>query len=246
MSQLDEASDSILGTNAVDDGREKKRRRVQRACDMCRLKRVRCEGGQPSHRACNNCVENKFDCTYTQVSKKPHNDKAYIQSLETRLAKMEAVLKQFVPPNAIPSGLLSDRDLHQTSPFAEGRTPGEPDALSTVPISSASRTPPPPVDADDLESSDDEYSARKTLEESFRSISLDPGEPHFFGKSSSFMFLQKAMDIRKDEAAHPTSGVLEHTSLAQDDGPEARILISPRRPYPLADRLVRAGRPSPA
>ena len=55
----------------------------------------------------------------------------------------------------------------------------------------------PVRDEDDLEPSDDEYSARKTLEDAFRSVSLDPGAPHFFGKSSSFMFLQKALDIRQ-------------------------------------------------
>ncbi len=73
-----------------------------------------------------------------------------------------------------------------------------------------------PVDGDDFESSDDEYSARKTLEASFKTVSMDPGGPHFFGKSSSVMFLQKAMDIRQEYVKESLpSGASEATESEQ-------------------------------
>ncbi len=58
------------------------------------------------------------------------------------------------------------------------------------------------MDVDDLDSSDDDESnARKTLEQCLGKLSLDPGKPHFFGKSSRFMLFQTAMDA-KDEYAN--------------------------------------------
>ncbi len=39
MLQFKTHVDFNLGRKPIDDGREKKRRRVQRACDMCRVKR---------------------------------------------------------------------------------------------------------------------------------------------------------------------------------------------------------------
>ena len=50
---------------------------------------------------------------------------------------------------------------------------------------------------EDFDPSDDEFTARQTIEERFKGLSIDPGPQHFFGKSSSLMMLQKAMDIEQ-------------------------------------------------
>ena len=73
------------------------------------------------------------------------------------------------------------------SPFAL-QSPTPPDANTSVII---------PIDADDLDPSDDEISLRQTLEQRFNMLSVDShSTPAYFGKSSSFMFLQKAVGIR--------------------------------------------------
>ncbi|KAJ7686321.1 hypothetical protein B0H17DRAFT_1072290 [Mycena rosella] len=41
-----------------------KRRRVQRACDMCRLKKRACDGVRSSSKKCSNCVEGGAECAY--------------------------------------------------------------------------------------------------------------------------------------------------------------------------------------
>lgn len=133
----------------------------------------------------------------------------YIESLENRLAKMEALMKKVctirtpfhlslmilfgfkLAPEAL-ADQSNDISLPGSSSFVlEGHV--KENRLSSTP---SKRGPSIPVDADDLDSSDDEFSARQTLEESFKNVTMGSGQPHFFGKSSTFMFLHKAMDIR--------------------------------------------------
>lgn len=71
----------------------------------------------------------------------------------------------------------------------------------------SARLPPklPPVDADDLDPSDDEITARNTLEKHMKSLTVDPGHPRFFGKSSSVMFLQTAMVLKQELEGNVTT-----------------------------------------
>jgi hypothetical protein len=79
----------------------------------------------------------------------------------------------------------------------------------------------PPVDADELEPSDDEITKTNTLEKRMKEMSIDPMHPRFFGKSSSVMFLHTAM-------------ALKHTYAGQEPppvGPDGRRKIAPcKRP----------------
>ncbi|KAK2731840.1 hypothetical protein FQN55_004427 [Onygenales sp. PD_40] len=62
-----------------------KRRRVTRACDECRRKKIKCDGKQPY-------------CTYDQPSNRRRNPAPqYIEALENRLQKAEAILRAVVP-----------------------------------------------------------------------------------------------------------------------------------------------------
>ncbi|KAI0877038.1 N-terminal binuclear Zn cluster-containing protein [Hypoxylon argillaceum] len=85
----------------LDDVNEAKRRRIARACDMCRKKKIKCDGKLP---ACTHCINYKTDCVFTQVEKKrsPPKGAKYIEGLENRLARMESLLRL--------SGLLGDDD----------------------------------------------------------------------------------------------------------------------------------------
>ena len=94
--------------------------------------------------------------------------------------------------------------------FGTGQNNHDPDLSPSPPASSS--LVKLPVDINDLDPSDNELSTQETLEQSFRNVSLDPGRPHFFGKSSSFMFLQKAMDIRQ--------GYVEESAATREPTPE--------------------------
>ncbi|KAL8903757.1 MAG: hypothetical protein Q9207_003717 [Kuettlingeria erythrocarpa] len=98
-----EYDDDLQGTfEERDDG---KRRRIAKACDMCRKKKIKCDAKMP---ACTHCVNYKTECNFTHVEKKraPPKGAKYIEGLENRLGRMEALLKL--------SGLLSDEDVDRT------------------------------------------------------------------------------------------------------------------------------------
>ncbi|RMZ84408.1 hypothetical protein DV738_g652, partial [Chaetothyriales sp. CBS 135597] len=71
-----------------------KRRRVTRACDECRRKKIKCDGKQP----CTHCTVYSYDCTYDQPSNRRRNPAPqYIEALEQRLHKAEALLRRLAP-----------------------------------------------------------------------------------------------------------------------------------------------------
>ncbi|KAL5343357.1 fungal-specific transcription factor domain-containing protein [Aspergillus crustosus] len=84
-----------------DESNDAKRRRIARACDMCRKKKIKCDGKMPK---CSHCINYKTDCVFTQVEKKrnPPKGAKYIEGLENRLGRMESLLRL--------SGLLSEDD----------------------------------------------------------------------------------------------------------------------------------------
>lgn len=89
----------------LDESNEAKRRRIARACDMCRKKKIKCDGKMP---ACTHCINYKTECVFTQVEKKrnPPKGAKYIEGLENRLGRMESLLRL--------SGLLSEDDNGRT------------------------------------------------------------------------------------------------------------------------------------
>ncbi|KAM5431478.1 hypothetical protein MferCBS31731_007851 [Microsporum ferrugineum] len=96
---------SLPGTVFVEDNNDAKRRRIARACDMCRKKKIKCDGKMPK---CSHCINYKSECIFTQVEKKrnPPKGAKYIEGLENRLGRMESLLRL--------SGLLSETDARKT------------------------------------------------------------------------------------------------------------------------------------
>ncbi|KXG48781.1 Transcription factor [Penicillium griseofulvum] len=71
-----------------------KRRRVGRACDECRRKKIKCDGKQP----CTHCTVYSYDCSYDQPSNRRRNPAPqYVEALENRLQKAEALLRIVLP-----------------------------------------------------------------------------------------------------------------------------------------------------
>ncbi|EKJ71146.1 hypothetical protein FPSE_08652 [Fusarium pseudograminearum CS3096] len=71
-----------------------KRRRVTRACDECRRKKIKCDGKQP----CTHCSVYSYECTYDKPSNRRRNPAPqYIEALESRLQRAESLLSKFMP-----------------------------------------------------------------------------------------------------------------------------------------------------
>ncbi|XPT04236.1 Gypsy retrotransposon integrase-like protein 1 [Ascochyta lentis] len=71
-----------------------KRRRVTRACDECRRKKIKCDGKQP----CTHCTVYSYGTTYDQPSNRRRNaTPQYIEALESQLKRAKALLHVVFP-----------------------------------------------------------------------------------------------------------------------------------------------------
>lgn len=113
------AEEDAKAENADDDQSPpmpvQKRRRVTRACDECRRKKIKCDGKQP----CTHCSVYSYgetslfcvgsshwwtdmkvpvECTYDKPSNRRRNPAPqYIEALEGKLARAEALLRKYIP-----------------------------------------------------------------------------------------------------------------------------------------------------
>ncbi|KAF2403557.1 hypothetical protein EJ06DRAFT_282845 [Trichodelitschia bisporula] len=90
----EEQEESTAAQGAKPSAPIQKRRRVTRACDECRRKKIKCDGKQP----CTHCTVYSYECTYDQPSNRRRNAAPqYIEALETQLKRANAIIKLLVP-----------------------------------------------------------------------------------------------------------------------------------------------------
>ncbi|KAJ5818461.1 hypothetical protein N7474_004052 [Penicillium riverlandense] len=98
-----------------------KRRRVGRACDECRRKKIKCDGKQP----CTHCTVYSYECTYDQPSNRRRNPAPqYVEALETRLHKAEALLRAVLPDVNLDDPQLDVHATKQSLAATKKETPG--------------------------------------------------------------------------------------------------------------------------
>ncbi|KAI8975002.1 fungal-specific transcription factor domain-containing protein [Pilobolus umbonatus] len=87
MSSLDSLGGN-LSESDIHSGEKKKR--ITRACDVCRRKKIKCYlvKGQP----CSNCISYGTQCEFNEGAKKRGPPKGYVDALEKRIRKMETTL----------------------------------------------------------------------------------------------------------------------------------------------------------
>ncbi|KAA1086544.1 hypothetical protein PGT21_002767 [Puccinia graminis f. sp. tritici] len=91
------------------------KRRTTKACDNCRKSKCKCtrapdaNGVIPTAGPCQNCVTNGVECTFNGTSRKRGPPKGYIEAIESRLHRMEALL----------GGLLENDDPRAQALFSE-------------------------------------------------------------------------------------------------------------------------------
>ncbi|PIL36804.1 transcription factor [Ganoderma sinense ZZ0214-1] len=79
-----------LGTKPI----QLQRRRVWRACESCRRKKIKCDGVEPT---CSQCASSKSQCTWLQTKDRAALSRHYVQELEARLLHMEGLFQQVAP-----------------------------------------------------------------------------------------------------------------------------------------------------
>jgi hypothetical protein len=86
---LDQSSPPISeSSNTLDGGLQRTNEEIQNpkrnACNVCRKRKLRCDGGTP---ACGRCTRLKHDCEYSERRRKSGPRRGYVKVLETRLGK---------------------------------------------------------------------------------------------------------------------------------------------------------------
>ncbi|KAK0489006.1 fungal-specific transcription factor domain-containing protein [Armillaria novae-zelandiae] len=77
-----------------------RKRRIQRACDLCRRKKTRCDGARlAGKQQCSNCTAANLACTYLDATKRIPSQR-YVECLEMKVNEMEILLREMLPPEA--------------------------------------------------------------------------------------------------------------------------------------------------
>ncbi|KAG6908595.1 hypothetical protein DXG01_003998 [Tephrocybe rancida] len=181
-----------------------KKRKVQRACDICRRKKIRCDEGETPGHPCSNCIAFNFKCTYVEAAKKRGISKRYVEGLETRVEKLEKVLTKLFPDSDILKELDTAVDIdawlikylspdEAPKPDSNGRLiqpSREPWEIATSVVRNVTQP---------VEYQSDEDEGHVALSDMIKRINIgDTGIDRFFGKSSGPMFVRAAMELKNE------------------------------------------------
>ncbi|KIM40773.1 hypothetical protein M413DRAFT_446153 [Hebeloma cylindrosporum] len=186
-----------------------KKRRIQRACDICRRKKIRCDGVQLPGFRCSNCVSCNFDCKYVEGAKKRGPPKGYVERIERRLEKLEKLLRRLCPNDM----LYAELNAYLDDNWANERPPVDPSTL-VGDIANKAQPNSPTLEAvacairgameDKFDSArpdpDDDDDPTLILADKLRRMELSPTDVRFFGKSSGVMLLRTAIELKNEYA----------------------------------------------
>ncbi|KAJ1911909.1 hypothetical protein IWQ60_009915 [Tieghemiomyces parasiticus] len=131
--------------SAVDyDDNDQKRRRVSRACDLCRRKKVKCDGVLP---VCTNCQILHLGCTYKDTAKKRGPPKGYIDAIESKLLRVEKLLDELTDVEGCPRPqIMAELDrLRHSEPIIKTKKAGHPHSAAEGRLrQTETRSPSPP------------------------------------------------------------------------------------------------------
>ncbi|KAG1117404.1 hypothetical protein G6F42_013445 [Rhizopus arrhizus] len=81
----------------------KKRTKKDRACDLCRRKKIRCDYDQAyPQNSCTSCRSYNKTCAFKEAAKKSGPPKGYVEGLESRLKRMEKLLMNIAANGNLP------------------------------------------------------------------------------------------------------------------------------------------------
>ncbi|KAJ6557305.1 hypothetical protein DFH09DRAFT_1280056 [Mycena vulgaris] len=172
-------------------------RRPYRSCDLCRQRKIRCDGPNVSD-GCSNCLAFGSPCTYVQPPRKrgPNNNAGrVIEELRRKNESLEAKLRSLSICSLCAQPLKSQPNITSPSTGGSAFAPESSDAA----IPSDAEHPPAEDDFSHVE-----------LADRFRMLSLNSMEDKFFGAASSFTLVSnviavKEMYLGRPAAKHPRS-----------------------------------------
>ncbi|VDC00347.1 unnamed protein product [Peniophora sp. CBMAI 1063] len=207
-----------------------KRRRRVNACDMCRKRKIRCDGKQGRQGKCTNCSDHNWDCTFIRTPTKKYAP-GYVEALELKVKKLQSLISRMLPgqdfshevgfeltpENWMFPGVCGAPEPEYPSAFVAGPispaglTPdaATPNTLSVMAPDNLSPTTPMP---DDQHSSDDDRRDLTVKLQSLRTaaqwVSRSYDISSYLGKSSPTGLVKTAFEMRKEVAPDATAGTI--------------------------------------
>ncbi|KAH6679003.1 fungal-specific transcription factor domain-containing protein [Halenospora varia] len=90
------------------DQPSQKRKRITRACDECRQRKVKCDGQYP----CEHCRNYGYDCSYDGPSyRKKNPTQESVEKLKSKLSRMQTLVAAILPDIDVNSPTLDDCEL---------------------------------------------------------------------------------------------------------------------------------------
>ncbi|EMD41041.1 hypothetical protein CERSUDRAFT_111616 [Gelatoporia subvermispora B] len=208
-----------IGTKPI----QLQRRRVWRACESCRRKKIKCDGTEPT---CSQCAASKSQCTWLQTKDRAALSRHYVQELEARLLHMENLFQQ-VTPILEQVGQVNGVDLSSlASAAATGPTilPGSSQAQGGLPTVSELAHTNGGLDGGSASTTQVKVEDPDDVSESFGQLALDEhGHLHWIGGSSTMSLIQSFRAM--------TSSPLHRVSPMEEDplapGPSVNKLYFP-------------------
>jgi hypothetical protein len=153
---------------------------------------------------CSNCSAYNFECKYEEAAKKRGPPKGYVESLESRLEKMEGLLQRLCPDADFTQelGAPVDRQTFVRESLSRSLQQNKPGTASYRPSSQLRGSCLTSLDDTgdpELDPSDDEYlnapNKLQTLQQTFNDLSVSY---RFLGKSSGATLVQTALDLKSE------------------------------------------------
>ncbi|KZT29179.1 hypothetical protein NEOLEDRAFT_1239181 [Neolentinus lepideus HHB14362 ss-1] len=197
------------GPGGDQDEQNSKKRKMKpiRACDVCRRKKIRCDGPQGTGNRCLNCCTFNTECTYGEVAKKRGPPKGYTQTLEARIVKLEDLLRKHCPALDLEKEVGPPLDKHSyrkgqanlvqsaaNNSASTSTIPSPGELLETSRHSSGSPSVPT-----DVETSDDEY-LQNSLAEDAQRLSINPSHNRYLGKASGVSLIEAVIQLKVENS----------------------------------------------
>ncbi|RPD58792.1 hypothetical protein L226DRAFT_539420 [Lentinus tigrinus ALCF2SS1-7] len=177
-----------------------KKRKIQRACDGCRRRKIKCDGADMPENRCSRCVAGRIACTYNDSHSKSTYPRSYVEKLESRVERMERLINQLCPDTDVstePDGQVPDGSTTR-SLRSEGSRAST--SRSEGPLRSLPMTPQIPGSPDEDYLSDYEEDVENGLTETLRELSVSSPESYrYHGKSSGLVLVRTAMEMRNQQ-----------------------------------------------
>ncbi|KAG9085781.1 hypothetical protein FRC06_003455, partial [Ceratobasidium sp. 370] len=185
------------------------RRRVWRACEGCRRKKIKCDGREPT---CSQCSLSGNTCTWIQTKDRAALSRHYVQELEARLLHMEGLLGNngiVIDPSSRTDGLSRPSSAAPANTAAPAVSPTAPPR----PQSAAGSAPGSP-ESDTLSTEDELFEAsvprikkeedEENVADQFGQLALDGhGQLRWIGGSSTMSLIEAFHSMSADPGATP-------------------------------------------